>query len=838
MGSKTKKKMNTSTMWLAKGMAKMMISNKDTEILANNLKKLPPQRTPPELDRLQHSAKGLPIFKALRKATKKSRELCRVLKVKEIGRHESWQLRSQHMLVVVLSGEVVASAVDKEPLENVLSGEQDNLEAAIGMDIPTDEVLALHTAASESMDDPGGVADESALPEDAAPSSEVAGMSLDDWQRVFEQTDEDCSGSLSSEEIFIMLKACKIDVEFHDVEHLVAELDDDGSLELEFEEFAVLITKLTQTSGSSSWKMKPGFGWQNVFKTGSFFGEASLLNGGSINATLEAAGGLGAKFMILDQRSFQAVMREGFDAYMAQRVEFLKGHCQLFHGLNRLSDIKSIAFIADEEHVPDGEVILKQGAAADTAVIITTGACKLLLKVEQSELEEAARQAGWQHDGAASAAKRGQATASRLKSTHRPVKSLRTVELAEINYGELCGESAILQEGQYDASLVATHSTSVVRLPVETLLQHMNKADVARLNEFCSMRKQFRLRQLQSKALSLLSSTSSAVSFAQEAHRKEASRAAKVESRWIPSSKPGQTRQSPSLTPLDDIESRAVSSYKTPQQIRREAEHDVMEAYKSANLKEQFRDILDRATSGMSITDERHDALTVPRSRSSEPGLVMGAAPGSKMSTWPIQKPDTEVAPRSKSVSAGYHLRTLAVDEDTVGSMLDEQCGHVGVTLPKPRHHPMPAVKPPLQLEAPGQLPLFPPDYPSLDAIISRTAGKAQTRGGTHSGEAARPRAKAADPRLVRSQREVLPPAVGLRSGSRVDYRREPQPAEPGSNAGRGAQGGAHRSPSTQRQAGGQRAGHLRHAGRLENPLAVGPRKLQAPSHYAFDLGD
>eukprot|EP00873_Tetraselmis_striata_P036458 jgi/Tetstr1/456722/TSEL_043419.t1 len=82
MGSKTKKKMNTSTMWLAKGMAKMMISNKDTEILANNLKKLPPQRTPSELDRLQHSAKGLPIFKALRKATKKSRELCRVLKLR------------------------------------------------------------------------------------------------------------------------------------------------------------------------------------------------------------------------------------------------------------------------------------------------------------------------------------------------------------------------------------------------------------------------------------------------------------------------------------------------------------------------------------------------------------------------------------------------------------------------------------------------------------------------------------------------------------------------------------------------------------------------------------
>lgn len=70
-------------------------------------------------------------------------------------------------------------------------------------------------------------------------------------------------------------------------------------------------------------------------------------------------------------------MTEGFDAYMAQRVEFLKGHCQLLHGLNRLSDLKSIAFLADEEMVADGETILKQGAAADTAVVITSGACKV-----------------------------------------------------------------------------------------------------------------------------------------------------------------------------------------------------------------------------------------------------------------------------------------------------------------------------------------------------------------------------------------------------------------------------------------------------------------------------
>jgi hypothetical protein len=84
-----------------------------------------------------------------------------------------------------------------------------------------------------------------------------------------------------------------------------------GSLELEFEEFAMLITKLTQGSDSSSWRMKQGFGWQHSFKAGAFFGETSLLDKDSgMNATLEAVGGAGAKFMVLDRRSFQASTKQ------------------------------------------------------------------------------------------------------------------------------------------------------------------------------------------------------------------------------------------------------------------------------------------------------------------------------------------------------------------------------------------------------------------------------------------------------------------------------------------------------------------------------------------------
>lgn len=52
--------------------------------------------------------------------------------------------------------------------------------------------------------------------------------------------------------------------------------------------------------------MNPGVGWQNVFKTGSFFGEVSLLGGSGMSASLEALGGSGAKFMVLDKNSFQA----------------------------------------------------------------------------------------------------------------------------------------------------------------------------------------------------------------------------------------------------------------------------------------------------------------------------------------------------------------------------------------------------------------------------------------------------------------------------------------------------------------------------------------------------
>jgi hypothetical protein len=60
-------------------------------------------------------------------------------------------------------------------------------------------------------------------------------------------------------------------------------------------------------------------------------------------------------------------------------------------------------------------------------------------------------------------------------------------------------QSAILQTPTYYAGLVATHGTTVVRLPVEPLLQYLHKPDVVRLQEFCRMRMQFRQQQLQSK---------------------------------------------------------------------------------------------------------------------------------------------------------------------------------------------------------------------------------------------------------------------------------------------------------------------------------------------------
>mmetsp|Transcript_37799 Transcript_37799/g.67760 ORF Transcript_37799/g.67760 Transcript_37799/m.67760 type:complete len:901 (-) Transcript_37799:390-3092(-) len=888
MGAKSKKRVNKSTMWLAKGMAKMMLSNKDTEILANNLKKLPPQRTPPELDRLQNSAKGLPIFKALENTVRKSRELCRVLKLKEIGRHEQWVLRDEHMLVVLLYGEIIASTVDKEPLENTLSGEPDDLERAMGMEIPNDE-LGQGTSTGdggevdEDYHDAGvtdyGVATSSPSSSsrviEAPPAAEVAGMSLSDWQRVFEQTDEDGSGSLSSTEIYTMLRNCKIDVAFDDVEHLVLELDDDRSLELEFEEFAMLITKLTQGSDSSSWRMKQGFGWQHSFKAGAFFGETSLLDDDSgMNATLEAVGGAGAKFMVLDRRSFQAVMREGFEAYMTERVEFLKGHCQLFHGLNRLSDLKSIAFLADEEAVPDGDVILRQGATADTAVIITSGACKLLVRLEQRALEEAAIEAGWQAEGGSgSGSVKSQMAASKLRGTQRSPKAMRTVELAEIHYGELCGESAILQTPTYYAGLVATHGTTVVRLPVEPLLQYLHKPDVVRLQEFCRMRMQFRQQQLQSKALSLLSSSNQAAAFVQQVQIQEATRAEKVKDRWIPGAALDAARASPLTVPADQNESFGVPGYKTPQQIRREAGRDVMEAYRSANLKDTFKDILARATSGMdaSLGELQLDISLMGRSSSVELGAL--SSYGAKNATSPSpMKPFTTakgVNARSLGISSNYMpMRTLAVDEDIVGRMLDDYAlsassgppHHIEVTLPKARTVPALARSPCVSSEGDGnatsQLPLFPSDYPTFDAMISQShmadvpqrqrpfqphapspapllsepTGKRSKSNGRSGRQVRTDIESGEDNRKYKSHRDMLPPAVGLRTakGGRKPHRlTDPSDGVPM------AMGIPHgQLTSIQRQAGGQRMGNLRQSGRLVNPLAVGPRNVppQLPS--------
>eukprot|EP00951_Prasinocladus_malaysianus_P028277 scaffold257120_cov37-Prasinocladus_malaysianus.AAC.1 len=44
---------------LCLGLAKLMVSAKDAEAIVANTSKLPPQRTPPELDRLQAATKAV-----------------------------------------------------------------------------------------------------------------------------------------------------------------------------------------------------------------------------------------------------------------------------------------------------------------------------------------------------------------------------------------------------------------------------------------------------------------------------------------------------------------------------------------------------------------------------------------------------------------------------------------------------------------------------------------------------------------------------------------------------------------------------------------------------------
>jgi hypothetical protein len=66
---------------------------------------------------------------------------------------------------------------------------------------------------------------------------------------------------------------------------------------------------------------------------------------------------------------------------------------------------------------------------------------QLLVRLEQRALEEAAIEAGWQAEGGSgSGSVKSQMAASKRRGTQRSPKAMRTVELAEIHYGELCGE--------------------------------------------------------------------------------------------------------------------------------------------------------------------------------------------------------------------------------------------------------------------------------------------------------------------------------------------------------------------------------------------------------------
>lgn len=142
-----------------------------------------------------------------------------MLRSMDIGAGTELEITDARMLVVVISGSLLVATADTKPYGNIAPPAELR---------PRRTQKRLHivpgTPESREATAPGTPW----TPQLGGEQRCVGGMSSEDWRVVFDDTDTDKSGALSTQEIWALLTNCGLEVEYDDVEKIVLELDADG----------------------------------------------------------------------------------------------------------------------------------------------------------------------------------------------------------------------------------------------------------------------------------------------------------------------------------------------------------------------------------------------------------------------------------------------------------------------------------------------------------------------------------------------------------------------------------------------------------------------------------
>ncbi|KAF6253000.1 hypothetical protein COO60DRAFT_1643534 [Scenedesmus sp. NREL 46B-D3] len=340
------------------------------------------------------------------------RELCHVLQTLSVSQMQSVRLPGEFkssIMVYVLQGRVQIRTRSRAAFEH-------------GLECSTID----------------GAADISSLSSPGSSSAGSPGAS---------STSRGSSSAIDVEELQYALSVTGINKLPAEVQELMDSVDKDGSGQLEFEEFVLILTTKLGVGGRQrepAWQQLPDGSWTMEVEQGGCFGEAALLKGlvRPQRRLLPAHTGHGIIHLHLTR---------GFDGQLNAKIGILKSSSVLASCISSRSDMRGLAYAAASESMAWAGRLYAAGQAATA--------------LPRSRLAE------------------------------------RRVELALLGTGDIAGEASALGQGCHASSAVVCSAHALVlRLDLQDLRQLLHPSDMQHLAELLQLRDEERQQRLQAAA--------------------------------------------------------------------------------------------------------------------------------------------------------------------------------------------------------------------------------------------------------------------------------------------------------------------------------------------------
>lgn len=281
-------------------------------------------------------------------------------------------------------------------------------------------------------------------------------------QALFAEIDADGSGSVDADELEDALLAAGVEVNHDALVGMLNAVDEDGSGEIEFDEFCQIMEKLTGAAPETEWVVEKEGDVKVEFRQfgpGQFHSAAALDDAEHEEWPCKVFALEDTDLVVIAHADYVRVMESGFSGDLNKKAEQLCKVPMLRAALGSEHEgaFRQLAHIAEKRSFGRGREIAVQGHPATHLFVITEGECHVTLTQgkggaaagEAPAGGPAAQQPGssteTQDRGRVHLPAKGPHSAQRLAGTARQAKK---VELAALLAGDTFGEADALADGQ------------------------------------------------------------------------------------------------------------------------------------------------------------------------------------------------------------------------------------------------------------------------------------------------------------------------------------------------------------------------------------------------------